>query len=103
MPDDPMPRAPLSELPLDEVLGLIRNLNRQAYLIPLEDAEAVMAEIDRTSALMPLFDPTGYNKLADGLGLNRAVLQIFIDYRRKLQKFQDNHPYRYMGGTDAKT
>ena len=41
---------------------------RQAMLIPLEDAIALVNEFERTNALMPLLDPTGYIEIAGNIG-----------------------------------
>lgn len=65
---------------------LVDNAARMALLIPLDDARALVEEIERTDTLMPLLDPTGYRAIMDTLPQHRAVAKAFLTFRQELEK-----------------
>lgn len=67
---------------------MIDNVCRLAMTIPLEEAQAVSAEIDRTETLMPLLDPSAYMKIMDNIPAHRDVVQAFVTFRIALAKVE---------------
>ena len=64
----------------------IDTLTTLATTITVEDAEALVREIERTEAFTPIFDPTWYQKhgkhIQDHLDLARA----FLAFRREIDR-----------------
>lgn len=67
---------------------LVDNAAHMALLVPLEDARALVQEIDRTDTLMPLLDPTGYRAIMDTLPQHRMVAKAFLAFREELAKLE---------------
>lgn len=67
---------------------LIDNACRFALVLPIADVEAVLAEIDRTSTVMPLLDPTGYRNVMDTLPGHRDEVAEFLRFRIALERLR---------------
>lgn len=65
---------------------LVDSAARMAMLIPVDDARALVQEIERTDTLMPLLDPTGYRAIMDTLPQHRKLAQAFLAFRQELEK-----------------
>lgn len=62
----------------------VDNVARQAMYVSVDDAVALVAEIDRTEALMPLLDPTGYRQIQGTAPAHKAVAEAFLAFRRAI-------------------
>lgn len=67
---------------------LVDNAARMALLVPVEDARALVQEIERTDTLMPLLDPTGYRAIMDTLPQHRKLAKAFLAFREELEKLE---------------
>lgn len=67
------------------LLEQLRAVNTVAMAFRPEDAEALLAEIDRTETLMPFLDPTAFREIGPQLQPLRGVLRAFLAYRRALE------------------
>lgn len=61
---------------------LVLSVAHLALLVSPEDATAVLAEVSRTEALMPVVDPTGYRAIAANMADARRLVEAFIEFRR---------------------
>lgn len=70
--------------PVDATLDQIKAFARVAACVSLEDADALLGEIERMDAFMPFLDPTGYMKIAGNIPTHRRLVRAFIGFRREL-------------------
>lgn len=77
-----------SEQHLKRVKAYADNLARMARYISVEEARALVAELERVDTLMPFVDPTGYLSIRDNLPghqrLARAVLAFLTELEAAL-------------------
>jgi hypothetical protein len=59
---------------------------RLALNISTEDVAAVLNDINATHTLMPIMDPTGYNKILRTIGGHTDEVRAFLTFRRALDK-----------------
>lgn len=77
----------------DQVLGkfevtweFMLSVCRLATALPVADARALVREIERTDALMPILDPTGYRKIIHNTTHWREVAGAFLTFRTVLDR-----------------
>lgn len=58
---------------------------RLANCISLDDAKALVDEIERTDTLMPFIDPTAYLQICHTLPVHLRVARAFLAFRRELE------------------
>jgi hypothetical protein len=54
-------------------------------MVTLEEAQALVKEIDRTETLMPIFGPSGYQKIRDSIGDHLILARAFLAFRSALE------------------
>jgi hypothetical protein len=64
--------------------GLAISCASSAMLVSMEDAEHLVREINRTEALMPILDPTGWQRIAKTEQDHLRIAQAFLEFRRAL-------------------
>lgn len=69
---------------LEGAQQLMMNTARMLLLIPQEDMDAVVRELAHTDAFMPLFDPTGWMKIAKNIPRHARVYQALAHARREI-------------------
>jgi len=69
---------------LEVTLEVIQAIARSASVVSVEDTKAVLREIERTDALMPIVDPTSYMSMARTLPQHRRLVRAFLAFRREL-------------------
>lgn len=57
-----------------------------ALNIPTEDATALVNEIDRTLAFMPITDPTGFKQIMFTADAHMAIARAFLTFRAELSR-----------------
>ena len=70
----------------------IQSVALVAQAIPLADAVAVVEEMERTDALMPLLDPTGWIKLQKTAPQHARLARAFLAFRRELAELIEVAP-----------
>ena len=65
---------------------LVDNLCQQAMLIPVDAAAALVQEIARTDAILPVLDPTGWMQIARTLPGHERAAQAFLTFRQELER-----------------
>jgi len=55
-------------------------------LMTVQDAEALVAEIEKTDAVMPFFSPTDYLKVSATLLAHLELARAFLEFRRRIGK-----------------
>lgn len=63
-----------------------------ALMIPVADAEAVLNEMGRMDALMPIVDPTGYRKIMRNVPGHEDEVRAFLTFRRELERIAPKEP-----------
>lgn len=69
---------------------MIDGLAVMASKIPLSDAVEVVAEISRTETLLPIVDPTGFQRISKTMPAHGKVAQAFLEFRRALEELKEN-------------
>lgn len=72
--------------PLLSVMPRINLIARAVLSVTVEEAQAVLDEIEGASAFMPFFDPTAYMKIAPNIPGHREAVRAFLDYRLALER-----------------
>lgn len=70
---------------VQEAYAQIQMLARLCYAVSIEDAQAVVKEIEYTDSFMPLFDPTGWMKISKNIPGHARLAQAFLAFRRELE------------------
>lgn len=80
----------------EHILGL-------AYLsaqVALADVKALLAEYDRTDALLPILDPKRYREVARNIPQHRAIAAAFLAFREAVER-AGNPPRRGIEADDG--
>lgn len=64
------------------------NICRQATLVSVEEARELVAELRRTEAFMPFFDPTAYLAVSNTLPGHLAAAEAFLAFREALERLR---------------
>ena len=70
----------------ENTMFMIRNVARTAMMVSTDDAVEVLNEINRTSAIMPVLDPTGYREISENIPGHTEIVKAFIAFRQALDK-----------------
>ncbi len=70
---------------LQATKSLIDQVCKLALLVPLDTARQLAAEIERTDAVMPFLDPTGWQRLSNTLPGHQEEVNAFIAFRARLE------------------
>ncbi len=70
---------------LQAAKAMIDQVCRMALLVPLDTARQLAAEIERTDAVMPFLDPTGWQRLSHTLPGHQEEVEAFIAFRARLE------------------
>jgi uncharacterized protein GlcG (DUF336 family) len=63
---------------------------RQAVnLVSVKDARALVLELERMDAVMPMTDPTAWRKLQANIAVHKRAAEAFCRFRTELQKIID--------------
>ena len=76
-------------LSVSETKEFVDIICRQALLIPLDAARNLAYEFDRMGALMPLFDPTLYQKVGRNIPDHRRAANAFYELRKVLEEIKN--------------
>ena len=80
---------------LEGTMQMMQNVARMLLLIPQEDIDAVLREINHTDAVMPLLDPTGWMRIADNIPSHRKVYQALSIARREIALVVESHERKH--------
>lgn len=69
---------------LRETYDQIQMLARLCFAVPVEDARAVLENIEFTDSFMPLLDPTGWMKINKNIPGHARLVRAFVAFRQEL-------------------
>jgi hypothetical protein len=64
--------------------GAIQIVARLALNIPLDEAQAVVNEMEHTDAVMPLIDPSGWLRIRATAPQHQRLARAFLAFRQEL-------------------
>jgi hypothetical protein len=71
-------------LELINTYATIQAIARMALFITPEEAQAVVAEMEHTDAVMPLIDPTGWLRISATAPGHQQLARAFLAFRQEL-------------------
>lgn len=71
---------------IDATLETVYVIARMALMVSQEDAQALVAEFDRIETLMPMLDPTGWQRISRTEDGHREFAEAFLVFRKKLEQ-----------------
>jgi hypothetical protein len=74
----------IPEMTLAESYASIQMIARLALNVPVDCAQAVVAQMEHTDVIMPLLDPTGWIKISRTAPAHRKLARAFLAFRREL-------------------
>ncbi len=63
----------------------INGIARQVRYISIEETKALLDEFQRTEALMPFLDPTGYRTIMKNIPDHRRVVAAFLAFQQEIE------------------
>ncbi len=73
---------------IETIKQQIDQICQLAALIPVDDAVALVNELERMDSLMPVVDPTGWVKITGTIDGHKIAASGFLDFRRTLEKLK---------------
>lgn len=71
---------------LKYILSIEELIAKQSMMVSVEEAQAVVREIERTDSFMPFFDPSGYLKIRATMPEHLKLAKAFLAFRTILDE-----------------
>lgn len=84
---------------VEERLARLKAWVGLALTFPTADVEKIAAEIERTDAFLPFYDPTGWLKLRKTLPTHAKIVAAFLTFRRSLDEIMREQGVETRDGT----
>jgi hypothetical protein len=74
------------DIDVETLHSLVVGVAQHAILLSVEQAQALVDEMNRMESLMPILDPTGYIKIRKTMPGHKALAVAFLTFRQAIEQ-----------------